>query len=221
MKTDFINKVVDFFLDKSKSIGLKTAMFISTLTVLIFIDLSIDFTYDLTINSKLEQLSKLDKLKKQYVNDKSKLILINQIEKDVFDKTHYSEWFDFSFSFPSFDNESIANDQKEPNIKKSTSKPKNPNILSKSWMTLTSSFSFWLMWPILLLLPFYQKKKQKGFFFGWLALNAVWASIIVMATVIAYQIPLIYNNPTFNYILNFIIHVAIIGLATYLIKKEK
>ena len=106
-------------------------------------------------------------------------------------------------------------------IKSFNNRPK-PIIISTFWMTFSSSYSLLIIWPILLFLPFLpDQKKQKGFFYGWLAMNIIWAGLITLITVIAFQIPIIAKNPTYNYWLNFVIHSLFLWLLFYLTRNKK
>lgn len=188
------NSIFNFFLDKSKSIGYKTAILISILGFLIITDFSLNFTYNLNINNKLEQLSNIQKLKKEYSKDSVNMVKLTKLENNIINQKHYSEYLDLS---------KIEFEQK-PETERM--KKTNEKEYSPFWMAISSSYSLILAFPVILLLPFFSDDKQKSFFWAWVAMMIIWISIIVLLTVISYQIPLINGKPMYNYWGNFVIH---------------
>jgi branched-subunit amino acid transport protein len=57
-----------------------------------------------------------------------------------------------------------------------------------------------------------KETRSKDSFLGSMIMLIVLIGIMSVVTWTAYLIPLIHNNPIFNYILNFIIHIMIIAL---------
>jgi hypothetical protein len=59
-----IKSVLEILTDKSKSLGFRTAIFISTIGLLIIVDLIFNFTFDIHISNKLNNLEKYISLSK-------------------------------------------------------------------------------------------------------------------------------------------------------------
>lgn len=203
------NSIFNFFLDKSKSIGYKTAILISILGFLFISDFSLNFTYNLNVNNKLEQLSNIQILKKEYSKDSLNLNKLIKLENEIINKRHYSEYLDLSKI--EFEEKTIPKPTKNLEIKK----------FSAFWMAISSSYSLVLMFPIILLLPFFTKEKEKNFTWAWIAMMIIWISIIVLITVISYQIPLVSGKAMYNYWLNFGIHSILLILLFWRPFKKK
>ncbi|CAI8166970.1 MAG: Uncharacterised protein [Bacteroidota bacterium] len=89
---EFIKHIKDLVFDSSTSWGTLIAKFISLLELLLIIDMSFNFTYNLHTSNKLSQLEKITSLRTEYKTDSIKIVEINRIENEVFDKEHYSEF---------------------------------------------------------------------------------------------------------------------------------
>lgn len=216
------NSLLNFFLDKSKSIGVKTALTISVLGLLLLVDVGLNLSYNLSLNNKISQLERIQNLKKSYQSDSLKLSEIVRLENEILDKKHYSNFLRFDLS--TSNQISNTKNQKANQSNTATAKPNKPRpiIVSTFWMTVSSNYSLLLIWPFLIFLPLFpDQTRQKGFFFGWLAMNIIWAGLIALTTVIAFQIPIISDNPTYNYWLNFGIHSLFLTLIILISKKKK
>lgn len=216
------NSLLNFFLDKSRSIGVKTALTISIFGLLILVDVGLNLSYNLSLNNKISQLERIQNLKQSYISDSLKLSEIKRLENEILANKHYSSFLrlDFSTSSQSFDTENQkANHRGEATL---TSNKPAPLSVSTFWMVLSSNYSLLLIWPILIFLPLFpDQTRQKGFFVGWVAMNIIWAGLITLTTVVAFQIPIISDNPTYNYWLNFVIHTLFLTLIILLSKKNK
>ncbi len=216
------NSLLNFFLDKSKSIGVKTALTISILGLLLLVDVGLNLSYNLSLNNKISQLERIQNLKKSYQTDSLKFAQIIKLENEILTKNHYSDFLRFDFSTEN----QISNtkNQNANQSKTATKTPNNPNptTISTFWMIVSSNYSLILMWPFLILLPILPNQEyKKGYFFGWIALNVVWIGLIALIAVIAFQIPIIADNPTYNYWLNFGIHSLFLILIVLVSKKKK
>jgi hypothetical protein len=216
------NSLLNFFFDKSKSIGVKTALTISVLGLLLLVDVGLNLSYNLSLNNKISQLERIQNLKKSYQTDSLKLSEIVRLENEILDKKHYSDYLRFDLSTSNqISNTKNQNANPSNTATKTPNKPK-PTIISTFWMVISSNYSLLVMWPFLILLPIFPNQEyKKGYFFGWIALNIVWAGLIALISVIAFQIPIIADNPTYNYWLNFGIHSLFLILIVLVSKKKK
>ncbi|MFC0878802.1 hypothetical protein ACE01N_19560 [Saccharicrinis sp. FJH2] len=206
--THILELIKSLFLDNSKSWGFRTAMSISIIVFLIFIDIGLKFTYNIHINNKLDQLTKIQYLKESYSNDSIKLNKIITLEHKVIQSKHYSELLSDLYRKISFKSENID----QNNIQNSpTNNNKAKPIRNIYWMIITSSFTYILLLPLILFLPLFDKdfRKASGLF-GWIASLVTFTLFIAFMTWLSYKIPLILGRAYLNYIVNFIIHIFLI-----------
>lgn len=135
-------------------------------------------------------------------------------------KKHYSEFIFPDLSFPDFSFSSLKNstiakttDQNPTKIVIPKTKTNNPNIRSYFWMLISSNYLFVIVFVIMIFLPLTGKEQRTlKSISGWFAGLVVFSLIIIFVTWISFRIPLINNEPIYNYILNFIIHTLFIVL---------
>jgi len=201
---DFIKNIKELIFESSTSWGTLIAKLISLLVLLVVIDISFNFTYNLDTSNKLNQLEKIVSLKTEYKTDSIKTIELNRIENEIFSKEHYSESLPRIFSkisLPQF-----TNDQKINHNKNETTITTKP-IKSLFWMAFSSNYLLAIIVPFLIFLPLYNKESRTGNgIAGWISSLVMIGGMIALITWIAFQIPLIWKNPIWNYILNFLIH---------------
>lgn len=207
---EFIKEIKVLIFDSSASWGTVLAKFITLIVFLIIVDMSFNFTYNLQVSNKLSQLEKISTLKEDYKEDTLKLGEIKKIENGIFEKEHYSEFFFRVFSKISFpqDTKHQKTDQKNKPII-ITTKP----IFSLFWMAFSSNYVLAIIFPFLFFLPVYNKEiRSVNGMAGWIASLVMIGGMITIVTWISFQIPLILDNPIWNYILNFLIHTLFWGL---------
>ena len=221
---DILKSVFDVVLDKSKSISFKTALFISVIGFVFIVDYCLNFTYNIYITNKLNNLETINRLKIVYQNDSIQTANFKQIETKMLNRRHYLDFLSFHLSKIDFKSKNI--DFKSKNIDQKNNQTTNvkishSNIIrSKFWMVLSSNFFLVIIFIVFIFSPIYNWDKQnKNTILGWFASLIVIAVIILFITWIAYQIPILFNNPVWNYILNFIIHIVFITLFSVLIAK--
>ncbi len=209
-----LRKIIELFLDKSKHWTLRAGIFMSILGFIFIIDFCLNFSYNYHLNNKLNHLEKVNSLKIQYKNDSIKLKNIIALEKRILGKKHYSDYL-FNLDLPS--TFSFNDDKKNINPKIRDLKLENndriekKNIPSYFWMFITSNYFFILIFSILIFLPLFGKQQRTlKSLSGWFAGLVSFSLIMIIVTWIAFKIPIIDNNPIYNYILNVIIHTFFI-----------
>ena len=210
-----IKNIVELFLDKSKHWTLRAGIFISVIGVLFILDFTLDLSYNYYVSRKLENLEKIQILKKDYTADSLKLKKILFLEEKIISKKHYSEFIFPDFSFSSFKNSTIAKtiDQNPTKIVTPKIKTNKKNIRSYFWMLLSSNYLFVIVFVVMIFLPLTGKEQRTlKSISGWFAGLVVFSLIIIFVTWISFRIPLINNEPIYNYILNFLIHTIFIML---------
>ncbi|AMC10282.1 hypothetical protein Lupro_02995 [Lutibacter profundi] len=216
--TESIKHFFNLLFDNSKSWTFRTAAGISIIGFLILTDITLSFTYNIYINNKIDQLEKIQTLKKDYKYDSLKLKKIVFLENKILNKEHYTEFLSRNLS-----NISFKSSIKDQNVNQSTTdtitttKP----IQSLFWMVFSSNYLLVLISPFLILLPVYNRESRTGAgILGWFASLVMIVAIVTLITWISYQIPLIWHNPIWNYILNFLIHTLLLILIVKLNKKN-
>ena len=201
---DYIKEFKDYIFDESTSWGNVIAKFISLFVFLVFIDLCLNFSYNLDVQNKLSQIEKISRLKSKYKNDSIYILKIRKIENNIFNKEHYSDFLPRILSEISFNQETIDQNINQSNTANKTTK--NP-IKDVFWMTISSSYLLLIIFPFLLFLPVYDRNARTGNgIAGWVSSLVMIGGMILLITWIAYQIPWPWNNPTWTYIVNFLIH---------------
>lgn len=203
---DCVFEIKNLVFDTSKSWGNVIAKSISLIVFLVLIDISVNFTYDLHTSNKLSQLEIISTLKKEYKTDAKKIARINQIENKIFRKKHYSEILPLVFSNIFYikkdkiqDNQFIENENSDKN-----------NLKSLFWMVISSNYLLIFILPFFIFLPLYNREiRTSNGIAGWITSLVMLGGIISLITLIAYQIPLIWKNPNWNYFVNFLIHTII------------
>jgi hypothetical protein len=206
-----IKNIIELFLDKSRHWTLKAGVFISVIGLLFVLDFMFNLSYNYFINNKLENIEKLQVIKKGYSDDTLKLKKIEELEENVINEKHYSE--SFFLSFNSFKKSIIPNTTDQNVDNKNT--PKNAtnkkNIRSPFLMLLTSNLLFLILLIILVFRPFFDKElKSLKTLSSWFASMTILITIITITVWLSFQIPILYNQPIYNYVLNFILHVILI-----------
>ena len=206
-----IKNIIELFLDKSRHWTLKAGVFISVIGLLFILDFMFNLSYNYFINNKLENIEKLQIIKKGYSEDTLKLKKIQELEENVLNEKHYTESFFLSFNslkksiIPNTTDQNVDN----KNIPKNATNKKN--IPSPFLMLLTSNLLFLILLIILIFRPFFDKElKSIKTLSSWFASITVLITLITITVWLSFQIPIFYNQPIHNYVLNFILHVILI-----------
>lgn len=211
-----IDKIINVIFDKSKSIGLRSWVVFLSLIALFTVDYIANFTYDIHVSYKLETLEKINNLKKEYKNDSLYAIQLSTLETEYKERTHYYDYahdyynrfLNFSISLFKSDNKEIIKSQ----IKKANTITNNP-MRSNLWMFVSSNFFFILLTLFIFITPIFSKElNTKESLLGLSIVLVIVICAMLFANWTAYFIPILFNNPIWNYILNFIIHTTIITI---------
>ncbi len=216
-----LDRVFKFFENKSISFSLRTSIFIISIFVLITCDYYFNFTYDYHLNNKIEKLESINSLKKIYKSDSIKLAELTKLENQIFKRTHYSERLrNLDLSQIKILKKSDTTEIKNSVIKNDNTKINKP-IRSLFWMVLTSSYFFIILLIGLIILPFTSSvHRELKNVLGSVAAIIILIGVISFLTWVAYRIPLIWNRPYLNYILNAILQSPLIYLIFWWNKKN-
>ena len=215
-----LDRIIKFFDNKSISFSIRTSIFIISIFVLTTSDYYFNFSYDYHLNNKIEKLKSINSLKKTYKTDSLKLAELTELENRIFKRAHYSDRLrNLDLSQFKILKKSDTTEIKNPVIKNDTTI--NKPIRSLFWMVLTSSYFFIFLIILLLVLPFngYPHNELKNLL-GSIAAIIILIGVVSFLTWVAYRIPLIYNRPYLNYILNAISQSPLIYLIIWWNKKD-
>ena len=205
-----LKNIIELFLDKSKHWTLRTGVFISIIGLLFVLDFTFDLSYNYFVNNKLENIEKIQIIKKGYSNDTLKLKKIISIEYQIINKKHYTE--SLFLSFNSLKKSIIPNTIDQNPTSNTIPKTINntANIRSYFLMLLSSNFLFLIILAILLFSPFFDKElKSLKSLSSWFASVISFTLTIFITTWLTFKIPIIYNEPFYNYLLNIILQCAL------------
>jgi hypothetical protein len=208
-----LDRVFKFFENKSIHFGLRTSIFIISIFVLTTCDYYFNFSYDYYLNNKIEKLESIDNLKKIYKTDSLKLAEMTELENRIFKRTHYSDRLrNLDLNQINIFKKSDTTEIKSPVIENENTTIKKP-IRSLFWMVLTSNYFFIILIIGLITMPFTGSvHRELKNVLGAIAAIIILIGVIYLITWIAYKIPLLWNRPYLNYILNLLIHSPFIYL---------
>jgi len=216
-----LDRVLKFFENKAIHFGLRTSIFIISIFVLTTSDYYFNFSYDYHLNNKIEKLKSINSLKNIYKTDSLKLAELTELENRIFKRTHYSDRLrNLDLSQFKILKKSDTTEIKSPVIKNDNTTINKP-IRSLFWMVFTSSYFFIILIILLVILPFkgYPHNELKNVL-GAIAAIIILIGVVSFLTWVAYKIPLIYNRPYLNYILNAILQSPLIYLIFWWNKKD-
>ena len=85
-----LKNFIELILDKSKRWTYKFAIIISIISILFVMDFTFKISYNNYLSNKLENLEKIQSLKKGFTNEPNKLKRLLNIENEIFYEKHYS-----------------------------------------------------------------------------------------------------------------------------------
>lgn len=217
---NYIKAIVDFFTNANHSLRKRFGYFIFIFFVVISIDYSFNISKDILIESKLEQLEKIQKIKKSYKENSYSLKKINEIESEIISREHYLDaWYKKGLIASNIMFETPLKGENRTNeiIENKENSNSKRNLF---FMILSSNFATVLAIPIMIIIPFFEKRLSFKKFFNYYSIAATAMLFVIVSTYVSYQIPIINDERIwFNYILNVIIHsVYLAGMIYFAIK---
>lgn len=213
-----IKDIFELFLDRSKSLSQRAAFFIILVSLAFLVDYCFNISYSFYITNKLNNLESVNRLKTIYQSDTVQFQKLLIVENKLLNKQHYFEFLSRQLSRIDFISSKVPETNHQIN---SVNNIPNNTIRSRFWMMFTSSFFLVIFFLLFVFFPIYNKDKQdRNTILGWIAALIVISVLIVVITWTAYQIPVLFGNPLWNYILNFIIHLFFVSLLIRLASKS-
>ena len=214
-----IKDIFELFLDRSRSLSQRAAFFIILVSLAFLVDYCFNISYSFYITNKLNNLESVNRLKTIYQRDTVQFEKLLIVENKLLNKQHYLDFISRQLSRIDFISSKVPQTNHQIN---SVNNSPNNTIRSRFWMIISSNFFFVIFFLFFIFFPIYNKDVQdKNTILGWFAALIVITVLIVTITLIAYQIPILFHDPLWNYILNFIIHLFFISLLIRLATKSK
>lgn len=213
---EFLNSIFHFFTDRTRRLSSKAIISIIVFVLIILIDNTLSFSYYYNTEKKIEQVSNINKILGDTTLSKPAKKELLKLREDIINRKTWKDktWDLVSNMNFTKDNNSIVNQTSEQTEEKVDER-------SYLWHFISSS---WLILILLVAFPFigiFDKKTPLGQAIGILLIlePTLYGLAWILAKIFSF-IPIIFNNPTFNYILNAILCVGIFALFGIFGKKK-
>ena len=217
---DIINNFFTFLTDKTRRFSHKATMIMSLLAILILVDNILGISYYYNNQNKIEQIQKISELIKNPSLDEKSKDELKQLRKDIL---HHKSLKDLTCDLIS----NISFDEDKPKVKHLEKLPKQSesSIPTKQrnyyWHFISSSW-FWLILMIGLPIAAIADKKEslgKNLLLLFLLEILLWFFAWLHAKLLS-LIPIIWNEPLYNYFINVSISIILIAIVYFKDKKK-
>ncbi|MEQ8547131.1 MAG: hypothetical protein RIC03_04440 [Cyclobacteriaceae bacterium] len=234
---DLFKEFIRLFTDQDYSIKSKLVFVIILLGGVFFIDNILGFSFFYVNQQRINQLEKIEQLKKSSKENKPLVKLLEETEEEIINRQTVIDAFLELFSKNKLEPSNthkisnldtalvVRNDTltipvltdstKSKVIEKLANEPED-QYRSRLWHTLTSSYLLILVMFILPISGITQKPFRWPNFIGILFTSGIFAGLVWLNQFLLGLIPVLFNQPWINYILNFAIQTFIfiwIGLS--------
>lgn len=217
---DFISSVFNYFADAGHKLSHKTILIVSIIFIVFFVDNTLNFSGHYNNSRKYEQIEVINRIIVDSTVDQKDKELLKVKRSDLLSsKTWKDKAYDYVFSIN-------LNPVKEKITSPQTSSPKEPGVVKKErsyWLHfISSSWILSLMLIFLPVIPFFSSSEDRtSTAIGVLAmLPIIFLFSWGFAKLFSY-IPIIDNNPLYNYGLNAFIHAFSVISIVLLIRSNK
>lgn len=215
---ELVNSIFNFFTDRTKKFSHKTITIFIVVVLLIVIDNSLSFTYHYNNTRKIEEIEKLNFIVIDSTLLKEEVLQLKELRSNIINhKTWKDRIYDkiITIDFKTKDNNDVSI------VKNDASKATSERDY---WIHFISSS--WILIILMIIMPltiFFDKSSfsltsflsiifvVEPFFYG---LSWTFAKAFSL-------IPIINNNPIYNYVLNSIIHLLVFLLIGFMSNKNK
>lgn len=226
---ELLNSIFHFFTDKTKKLPHKVILCLLALVFIALLDNFLSFSFSYNNGNKIEQIEGINKILSDTTLTKSEKNKLLILRKNI---VNHSTWKDKTYDFLTsieFKNDVKANTKKtvvKPNVIVSEQQIEKINkTQSKTrnyfWHFVSSSWPFLLLMIVFPIVGFFDKKTPfwqaigiviiiEPFFYGF---SWIYAKVFSF-------IPIIFNDPFYNYILNTILCLLSIFVFTLFEKKN-
>jgi hypothetical protein len=209
------SSILHFLTDKSRKISTKAIVIVLSLLLLAIIDNTFSFSYFYNTSNKVNQLQKISEILKDKTLDKTENEKILLLRKDILTHQTYKDKIYNYLTNLDFDTTKKIDEAESNQIGQ---RNEYIHLLTSAW---------WLLLPIGLLILLYpyiiisERKQILNTTIGLIFLTGLSYLVSLLLSKIFSFIPLIDNNPIYNYILNFILSGLILLIITLMGNKVK
>ncbi len=231
---DFFAGLVSFFTDKKHSISSKVLGIIFIVATVFFINDLLGFTFYYSVNQKINQIEKIEKLKRDTLLSPENFVFLNRLEARLKDRENIVDRFINMFKETALNETGklSVETSKTTNIDfemNTSSKEKRVliennediDLRSRLWHTISSTFVFLFILIIVPFMPFITKDFSKGSLLAVIFIFVLTSGLVWLSQYLLGLIPLIRNTPIINYLINASTQIAIGYLLVRLIKNMK
>lgn len=222
---DLLNSIFHFFTDKTKKLPHKVIIFLLALVFISLLDNFLSFTFSYNNGNKIEQVEGINKILNDStltMSEKNKLLILR---KNIINhKTLKDKTYDFltSIEFNNDKNINKVNHEKQKEIVIQEPIKKQSETRNYLWHFVSSSWPFLLLMIAFPIIGFLDNKTS-----FWQAIGIIiiiepflYGFCWVYAKVFSF-IPIIFDNPIYNYVLNTILCICSIFLFSMFGNKNK
>ncbi len=210
---ELVNSIVHFFTDNTRKLSNKVLASIILLFVIVFLDNTLSFSYYYNVKNKIEEVNRINIILKDSTLEEENRNFLLVLKKDIIRR---KTWKDKSWDF--FTNLNFKKDS--VNIIKyevaDINNVKTKKIKIERSYILHYITSNWFVIIIMVIMPFVLFFDEENSFINALTITVFLEVVLygiswINAKFLSY-IPVIFNNPIYNYILNVLIVLLVIFL---------
>lgn len=233
---NLISHILNFFTDKTRSIGSKSLFFIAVIFCFFAFDYFTGLTFYISTNSKLNQIETIERIKRDNPNDSKLSEELNKIELEILNRKSIRDYFSF-FDFSNLNFIKSDSPESLDSLKRLRALPDTSNAIEQKSKIkevsseqvsgrrsnfvhiLTSSYSFVILLVMIPFAFFAEKTRNRNYIVGVLFATMFILVLIWFFSYLFSLIPLL-KYPWVNYLVNFALH-SLFLLFIFAIGKNK
>jgi hypothetical protein len=217
---NIINDFINFLADKSLTLSKKTILIVSIVFILIVVDLLFGFSFNYSLNQRLNQIEKIEQIRLNYNLTDTNEQQLKKIEDKIINKKDYLYFLLWQFQNVVKQETTTPNDSTFTIAEKpdSTFIPQpskiqieTEKVLKRKFFLdlLSSSYILLLLLIILPFVPLFQKENTADSYIGVLIIMIVIIGFTIVNYYLYSLIPTICR-PWVNYLINVVLHFGIV-----------
>ena len=220
-------KFFEFILDSNHKLSKRVAIVLAGLMLLIFLDRMFKFSDNYITTKKLEQVEKIEKLLESDKTDSLTKVRLRAIEITVLERqtawNYLSDLYLFTKNLIKRDkNPTLNTNIAQENITKNNIPNSSSITRSVLWHTISSSWILILLMFFFPFIPFIQYNKIQATDILVLIVLEIFLMILVFLFSTVFALIPTFDNPFWNYVINFILHFFFISIVSAgIIKQQK
>lgn len=209
--SSWVDSVLTFFADQTKRVSTKLMLGVSILLLLWIIDNTFGFSYYYGTENKISQVSKIQVLLDNQKIDSSLKLQLKNLQNDVINRKSLKDYVVLSFK-----NIFATNSNVSQTIKPISAKPIRNDFLNK--LSISGIYLLMIILSPILLFGLDEDFFKKVTFTIILILSSF--GLAAMLITLSRMIPILFNSPVYNYLLNLLIQLFSFYLLYQLIGKN-